>query len=151
MRGILNCTGVRKLTISVPQAAQLCPAAVTAGSTVAPFTASLNDIAQLDFMPQPIPRPAKPTAGPGATQYRTAGFSSSFCKWRFGSYHCATQCLPFPLSFPRRNFCLPRWEEQEGDSGHTNTGVHHGNMLRKQRRLDRCSSSQSRILSISKH
>lgn len=67
MRGILNCTGVRKLTISVPQATQLCPAAVRAGSTVAPFTASLNDIVQLSFMLQPpltLPNPRLPQEQP---------------------------------------------------------------------------------------
>lgn len=66
MRGILNCTGVRKLTISVPQATQLCPAA-TAGSTVAPFTTSSNDILQLGFKLQPslaLPNPWLPQEQP---------------------------------------------------------------------------------------
>lgn len=151
MRGIFNCTGVRKLTISVPQATQLCPAAVTADSTVTPFTTSLNNTMQLSFMLQPTPHPAKPMAAPGATQFGTAGFSSSFCKWQFGSYCCASQCLPFPLSFPQMNLRLPTWQEEEGDGSYAVTGVDYGNMLQKQRRLDRHSSFQNRILRISKH
>lgn len=55
LRGFLNCTGIKKLKVSVPQATRLCLVTVTAGSTVAP----LNDTMQLSFTLQPIPCPPK--------------------------------------------------------------------------------------------
>lgn len=114
-RGILNFTGVRKLT-SDPHNSVLpgCH-----HSKVTPFTTSLNDILQLRFTLQPIPHPAKATADPRATQFRTAGLSPSFCKARFGSYRYSSQHLSFPLSFPQMTFCLPTQEEENGDSDHT--------------------------------
>lgn len=59
-----------------------------------------------------IPRPAKPMSAPRANWFRTAGFSLSSCKWRFGSHHCASWCLTSLLSFPRVNFCLSKPEEK---------------------------------------
>lgn len=58
LRGILNFTGVRKLT-SAPHNLVLpgCH-----HSEVTPFTTSLNDIVQLRLRLQPIPHPAKATA-----------------------------------------------------------------------------------------
>lgn len=56
--------------------------------------------------------------------------SPSFHKWKFGSYCCASWCLPIPLSFLQTNLCLPtrQEEEEEGDCSHAVTAVNHGNI-----------------------